>query len=82
MTGRDHDIEIEAIVENSDGSLTVTLNMGFEALKTFAALGVYTTLLDKAKEAGADGYLNPKGAEDKGTGEGGADPLSGDFPTV
>lgn len=70
---------VEAIEDHEDGSCTIQFDMSAEALKFFAAIGLQKVLTDKAMEV-IDGHTNAERAGDEGTGEGGVDPLSGDFP--
>lgn len=71
--------EVLSVVDNDDGTANVTLEMGIETLKVFAAIGLMEVFKEKAKEM-LDGHPDPEGAADSAAGREGVDPLSGDFP--
>ena len=71
--------EILDITDNDDGTANVTLEMGIETLKVFAAIGLMEVFKEKAKEA-LDGHPDSEGAANSAAGREGVDPLSGDFP--
>ena len=72
-------VVVEDIEDHEDGSCTIQFEMSAEAVKFFAAIGLQKVLADKAMEV-INGHTDAEGAGDAGAGEGGADPLSGDFP--
>lgn len=65
-----YDVKILEIVDHEDGGATIKFDMGIEALKMFAAIGLQQCLIDKAKEI-LDGHTNPEGTGNAGSGEGG-----------
>lgn len=71
--------DVVNIVDNDDGTANVTLEMGLETLKVFAAIGLMEVFKEKAREA-LDGHSDPEGAANSASGGEGANPLSGDFP--
>jgi hypothetical protein len=74
-----HDVYVSSIEDHEDGSATISFDIGIDALKVFASIGLQQVLLEKAKEI-VDGHSDTKGSGDAGTGEGGNSPLSREFP--
>jgi hypothetical protein len=74
-----HDIIVDKIVDNPDGSATITFDMSVEALKVFAAIGLQQLLIEKAKEI-VDGHSDAKGSGDAGSGERGDPDFHEQFP--
>ncbi len=70
---------VEAIEDHPDGSCTIQLKMSADAMKFFAEIGLQKVLTDGAMGV-INGHSDTEGAGNAGTGEGGSDPLSGDFP--
>lgn len=71
------DIQVDNL--NDDGTCDITFEVDQETLIMLAKIGMKKVLEDTVKEL-EDGHLDAKGARNEGTGEGGIDPLSGDFP--
>jgi hypothetical protein len=74
-----YDIKVGDVIEHSDGSATVMVEMNFEAIKMFAALGFLKVLEDNAKDI-IDGCADTEGARDKGTREAGDRDVPEEFP--
>lgn len=74
-----YSVTVEHIEEHPDGSCTISFDMGVEAMKIFAALGLQQVLTDKANEV-LDGHSDTKGTGDAGAGEDGDPPVHGEFP--
>ena len=74
-----YDVKVLEIIDHDDGSATISFDMGIEALKVFAAIGLQQCLIDKAKEI-LDGHSDAEGSGDAGTGEGSDKPVPPEFP--
>lgn len=74
-----YSVAVENIEEHPDGSCTISFEMGVEAMKIFAAIGLQQALMDKAKEI-LNGHPDTKGAGDSGAGEDDDPPVHGEFP--
>lgn len=57
--------EIISIIDNDDGSANVTLEMGIETLKIFAAIGLMHVFKEKAQEDIGDVSVPPNDTTDK-----------------
>ena len=65
------EIEIVEMKNNDDGSANITFAMGIEALKFYAAIGLYEVLLRAAEEK-TNGYPDSPRSANAGTGAVGA----------
>lgn len=68
--------EVVGIIDNDDGTANVTLEMGIETLKVFAAIGLMEVFKEKAKEA-LDGHSDGKGTDNPSAGDEGHSDLWG-----
>ena len=76
---KEHYIHVESIQDHEDGSATISFEVGIEALKLFASIGIQQVLLESAKGV-IDGRSDTKGSGDGGAGEDGDPPVHGEFP--
>lgn len=74
-----YDIKVGDVIEHADGSATIMVEMNFEAIKMFAALGFLKVLEDNAKDV-MDGCADTERARDKGTGETRDSDVLSEFP--
>lgn len=74
-----YSVTVERIEDHPDGSCTISFEMGAEAMKIFAAIGLQQAIMDKAKEI-LNGHPDTKGAGDAGAGEDDDPPVHGEFP--
>lgn len=72
-------VTVADIVDHDDGSATIRFDIGPEALKMFATIGLQQCLIDKAREI-LDGHPDTEGAGNAGSGEGGSGSVPPEFP--
>lgn len=74
-----YSVTVEHIKDHPDGSCTISFEMGAEAMKIFAAIGLQQVLIDKAEET-ISGHTDTEGAGNFSAGEDGDPPVHGEFP--
>lgn len=55
-------VEVLEVIDHDDGTATIKFDIGVEAMKAFAAIGLQKCLVDKAKEI-LDGHSDTEGTE-------------------
>lgn len=76
-------VEVVEITENDDDTVNVAVEMSFDALRAFAAKGLYQSLIKSMEETVKEldgGYSNPEGAGDGPTGAVGSSTIYGEVP--